>query len=120
MFFDPSNTSCTNRFEDLLKSTTFKFKEHLPKNNLIIRADSGYGSFENIQLLKATGTKFIVKGFSIQQSKNLEKSVQNQRINIQVHVAEILTSTNLGIIVCEFVGKSGQIKYSHLLTNIKA
>ncbi|WP_425519795.1 transposase [Tissierella simiarum] len=45
MFLDPGNTSCTNRFEDLLKATTFKFKEHLSKDNLIIRADSRYSSF---------------------------------------------------------------------------
>ncbi|WP_089282185.1 hypothetical protein [Anaerovirgula multivorans] len=68
---------------------------------MIIRADSGYGSFENIQLLKATGVKFVVKGFSTQQSKNLAKSVQKhqwQKINIQVHVAEIPTSTALNLI----------------------
>ncbi|SHJ35579.1 Transposase DDE domain-containing protein [Geosporobacter subterraneus DSM 17957] len=121
MFLDPGNTSCTSRFEDLLKSTTLKFREHVSKDNLIIRADSGYGSFENIQLLKATGAKFVVKGFSTQQSKNLAKSVQKhqwQKINIQVHVAEIPSSTGLRIIVCEFVGKDGKIKYSHLLTNI--
>lgn len=76
MFLDPSNTFCTTRFKDLLKATTFKFKEHLAKDSLIIRADSGYGSFENIQLLKATEAKFVVKGFSTQQSKNLAKSVQ--------------------------------------------
>ncbi|MBU5438471.1 transposase [Tissierella sp. MSJ-40] len=123
MFFDPGNTSCTSRFEDLLKATTFKFKEHLDKDNLIIRADSGYRSFDNIQLLKAAGAKFVVKGFSTQQSRNFAKSVQKhqwQKINIQVHVAEVPTSTDLRIIVCEFIGKDGQIKYSHLLTNIKA
>lgn len=123
MFLDSGNTSCTSRFEDLLKATTFKFNEHLDKDNLIIRADSGYGSFDNIQLLKATGAKFVIKGFSTQQSRNLAKSVtkhQWQKINIQVHIAEVPTSTDLRIIVCEFVGKDGQIKYSHLLTNIKA
>ena len=123
MFLDPGNTSCSSRFEDLLKATTLKFNDHLTKDNLIIRADSGYGSFENIQLLKATGTKFVVKGYSTQQSKNLAKSIQEhqwQEINIQVHVAEISVSTDLRIIVCEFIGKDGQIKYSHLLTNIKA
>ncbi|SDK81457.1 transposase [Natronincola ferrireducens] len=123
MFLDPGNTSCTSRFENLFKATTFKFKEHLPEDSLIIRADSGYGSFENIQMLKATGAKFVVKGFSTQQSKNLAKSVKKhqwQKINIQVHVAEIPSSTGLRIIVCEFVGNDGQTKYSHLLTNIRA
>lgn len=122
MFFDPGNISCNNRFADLLKATTLKFNEHLTEGNLIIRADSGYGSFENIQLLKTTGTKFIVKGYSTQQSKNLAKTIQShqwEEINIQVHVAEIPTPTDLRIIICEFIGKDGQIKYSHLLTNIK-
>lgn len=65
----------------------------------------------------------VVKGYSTQQSKNLAKSIQEhqwQEINIQVHVAEVPVSTDLRIIVCEFIGKDGQIKYSHLLTNIKA
>jgi len=123
MFFDPGNISCNSRFKDLLKATTFKFREHLTEGNLIVRADSGYGSFENIQLLKTTGAKFIIKGCSTQQSRNLAKSIQDhqwEEINIQVHVAEIPTSTDLRIIVCEFIGKDGQIKYSHLLTNIKS
>ncbi len=121
MFLDPGNTPCSSRFEDLLKATTFKFKEHLAENNLIIRADSGYGSFKNIELLKALGLKFIVKSCSSQQSKNLSKSVQEhqwQEINIQAHIAEIPASSNLRVIVCEFIGKDGKIKYSHLLTYI--
>ena len=64
MFFDPGNTPCSSKFKDLLKATTFKFKEHLAENNLIIRVGSGYGSFENIELLKALGLKFIVKSYS--------------------------------------------------------
>lgn len=35
-----------------------------------------------------------------------------------MHVVEIPSSTGLRIIVCEFVGKDGKIKCSHLLTNI--
>ena len=59
MFLDPGNTPCSSRFEDLLKATTFKFKEHLAESNLIIRADSGYGSFKNIELLKAYSKKLF-------------------------------------------------------------
>jgi transposase len=69
MFLDPGNTSCSSRFEDLLKATTYKFKELLSNDKLIIRADSGYGSFENIKLLQATKAKFVVKAFSQQCSQ---------------------------------------------------
>lgn len=123
MFLDPGNVSCISRFEDLLKATTLKFNEHLSEGNLIIRTDSGYGSSENIQLLMSTGAKFIVKGFSTKQSRNFAKSIQDnqwQKINIQAHVAEIPAPTDLRIIVCEFICKNGQIRYSHLITNISA
>ena len=121
MFLDSGNTPSTSRFEDLLKATAFKFKDQISRGNLIIRADSGYGSFENIMKLKACGAKFIVKGFSSNQSTKLAKTIEKdqwQKVNIQVHLAEISTSQGLRIIVCEFVGKDGKIKYSHLITDI--
>ncbi|AOT68303.1 hypothetical protein Gferi_01085 [Geosporobacter ferrireducens] len=92
-------------------------------NKLIIRADSGYGSFNNIKILQRTEVKFVVKAFSSQQSANLAKTIQNnqwQKINIQVHIVEIPVSKDLRIIACEFVGKDGKIKYSHLITNISS
>jgi transposase len=123
LHLDPGNTVSTNRFDDLLKDTILKLQNPLKENRLIIRADANYGSFENVKTLQNTGVKFVVKGFSTKQSKNLAKDISKdawEKINIQVHVAEIATSSDFRIIVCEFVCKDGTIKYSHLITNISS
>lgn len=123
LHLDPGNTVSTNRFNDLLKGAVLKLQSPLKENRVIIRADSNYGSFENVKALQNTGVKFIVKGFSTKQSKNLAKDIPIdawEKINIQVHIADIPTSSDLRIIACEFVCKDGTIKYSHLIINISS
>lgn len=121
LHLDPGSTVSTNRFDDLLKDTILKLQNPVKENRVIIRADANYGSFENVKALQNNGVRFIVKGFSTKQSKNLAKDIPKdawEKINIQVHIAELPTSSNLRIIVCEFVCKDGKIKYSHLITDI--
>lgn len=125
LFLDPGNVHSKNRLKDLLYSVTAKFKEHLNAGKLILRMDGGYGSLENIELLKSIpGLKFIVKGYSTRQSSRLAKGIPFEaytRVDKNVWVYELPSNEDdLRIILVQTLKRNGELVYSHLITNISS
>jgi len=119
-YLDPGNTHCNDRFADLVADVAACFKDY--RQDLIIRADSGYGTAENIETMQSLGMRFIVKGCSSRQARNLAAQVKSEQwleINRQVQVAELKSGTSgLRVIACETLTPAGKKVYTHLLTNI--
>jgi hypothetical protein len=125
LFLDPGNVHSKNRMEDLLHSVTSKFKEHLNAGKLILRMDGGYGSLENIEVLKSIPSlKFIVKGYSTRQSARLAKGIPFEaytQVDRNIWVYEFPSNEDgLRIILVQTLRKNGELVYSHLITNISS
>jgi hypothetical protein len=123
LFLDSGDTHCSSRFEDLLKSTITKFKEHIKSGNLIIRTDSGYGSLTNIEVLDAIpGLKYVTKGYSIRQAAKLAKDISfedYQQVNESVWVYELPRESKRRIIIVQTLTKHGGLVYTMLATNVE-
>lgn len=122
LFLDSGNNHCQERLDDLLKSTTSKFKDHLKSGKLIIRADSGYGASNNIEKLnKIPGLKFVVKGYSTVRAKNLASDIPYEdyiQADKSAWVYELQSEGCLRIILVQILQKNGALTYSMLITNI--
>lgn len=122
MYLDPGNTNSIKRLNDILGDVTKKYTEVIKNNRLILRADSGYGSDDGVEMFKATKAKFVVKGYSSQRAKNLAAKVKRaewEEIDECVDVYELPPQSNLRIILVRVLEKDG-VKYTYLVTNILA
>ena len=125
-YLDSGNSHCTSSFDDLLKGIKICFKDISPNSEVIIRADSGYGSKAFIDELLESDYKFVVKGYSSATSKNLAEQIlwdAWEKVSPGVYVAEYTSKHVYGdarVVVCEIFTKDGERKYSHLITNIPA
>jgi len=124
MYLDSGNTHCQEHFKELLDTTVFKFKEALKNGNLIIRTDSGYGSSDKIEvMLGIPNLKFITKGYSTPKAKNLAKDIPYEnytKVDKAAWVYELPENSGLRTIIVQILTKSGNIKYTMLVTNISS
>lgn len=117
MYLDPGNAHSQTRIKDTLNDILAK----VPSSYLILRMDSAYGSLENVLEFKATKARFVVKGFSSRQSKNLAAGVSKcdwEEIDNCVDVYELPNDDALRIILIRTLQKDASFKYTHLITNI--
>jgi hypothetical protein len=123
-FLDPGNWASAGRFKDLIK----KVLELLPKDKLIFRADSAFGTVKNINYLLKLGVRFILKGKNGKTAKNLATSIENLNfveVNKSTQIAEVppkfipddFINDKVRIIIIQ-KKKGGKLTYSHLITNI--
>lgn len=122
MYLDPGNTNSIKRLKDMLGDISIKYSEAITNNRLILRADSGYGSDDGVEMLKATKARFVVKGYSSQRAKNLATKVKRyewEEIDEYVDVCELQPQGNLRIILVRVLEKDG-VKYTYLATNVPA
>lgn len=122
MYLDPGNTNSIKRLKDMLEDISVKYGETITNDHLILRADSGYGTDDGIEMLKATGAKFVVKGYSSKRAKNLAAKVNRadwEKVDEFVDVCELTPQGSLRIILVRVLEKDG-IKYTYLATNIPA
>lgn len=122
-YFDPGNTHCQDRLKDLLNSIALKFQNNLKSGELIIRADSGYGAFDNIRMLNSIkGLKFIVKGYSTKKAASIAKTVSLSdytQIDDGAWVFELPEiEEGFRVILVQILGKKGDLTYTLLYTNI--
>lgn len=122
-YLDSGNTHCQDRLKDLLKSITLKFKDNLKAGKLIIRADSGYGAFDNITMLnKIEGLKFIVKGYSTKKAASIAKTVpfsDYTQVDDGAWIFELPElEDGLRVILVQILGKTGDLTYTLLYTNL--
>jgi len=102
--------------------------QHLNSGRLIlIRADAGYGTAENVSYLFEAGYEFLVKGYSPKTSQKLARDIPEElwtKINAVTEVAEANTQyiSNcpypLRIIVGRKKIANKPIQYFHFLTTI--
>ena len=122
MYLDPGNTNSIKRLKNMLEDISVKYNEAIANDCLILRADSGYGSDDGIEMLKATRAKFVVKGYSSQRAKNLAANVKMdvwEEIDESVDVCELPPQGGLRIILVRVLEKDG-VKHTYLATNIPA
>jgi hypothetical protein len=122
-YFDPGNTHCQDRLKDLLDSTILKYQDNLMSGKLIIRADSGYGAYDNICMLNdIKGLKFIVKGYSSKKAASIASTVSfgnYTQVDEGAWVFELPElEEGLRAILVQVLGKKGDLAYSLLYTNI--
>ena len=122
-YFDPGNTHCQDRMEDLLSSITVKLGEHLAAEKVILRADSGYGAIDNIEkLMSIKGLRFIVKGYSSRKAASIAKEIpmdSYEQADEAAWVYELPKSSNgLRTILVQVLGSKGELTYTLLHTNI--
>jgi hypothetical protein len=122
MYLDPGNTNSIKRLKDMLEDISVKYSETITSKCLILRADSGYGSDDGVEMLRATGAKFVVKGYSSKRAKNLAAKVSRddwEELDECVDVYELPPQGNLRIILVRILEKDG-VKHTYLATNIPA
>jgi hypothetical protein len=120
MYLDPGNTNSSKRLNDMLDDISVKYSEAITNSNLILRADSGYGSDDSVEIFKATKAKFVVKGYSSQRAKNLASKVKKddwEEIDECVDVCELPRQCDIRIILVRVLEKDG-VKHTYLATNI--
>ncbi len=122
MYLDSGNVHCSHRFRDLLNSSLEKYSEQLKISKLIIRADSGYGTEEIIDMVSSVSKlKFVIKGYSSKTAKNIAKTIDISdytQVDRTARVYEIPNTVRNRIIIVQILTKQGRFKYSHLITNI--
>ena len=124
MYLDSGSSHCTHRYSEMLDDIFEKYKSKLEAGELIIRTDSGFGSSEYIEMLqRIPKLKFITKGYSTVTAKRLSEKVSlsdYKKVAEAAWVYELESSTNVRKILVQVLCKNGKLKYSLLLTNIKA
>jgi hypothetical protein len=122
LFLDPGNVHCSNRFDDLLSSTQSKFKDLIKDRRLIIRADSGYGSIENIEKLESIkGIQYITKGHSTRQAAKIARDIAldaYEQVSKSVWIYEIPDASIRRKIIVQTLTKHGKLVYTMLITNL--
>ncbi len=104
----------------MLDDISVKYSKAITNSNLILRADSGYGSDDSVEIFKATKAKFVVKGYSSQRAKNLASKVKKddwEEIDECVDVCELPRQCDIRIILVRVLEKDG-VKHTYLATNI--
>lgn len=122
MYLDPGNTNSIKRLKDMLEDISAKYSRAVTNNLLILRSDSGYGSGEGVEMLKATKFKFVFKGYSSKMAKNFASKVNThdwEEIDEYVDVCELPPQGTLRIILVRILKKDG-VKHTYLATNIPA
>ncbi len=122
-YLDPGNVHCQNRLDSLVSSISHKLSEELKDQRVILRADSGYGAFENInKLMSVKGLRFIVKGYSSRKAKTIANEVSfesYEKADNAAWVYELPTTENgLRTILVQILGSKGELTYTMLHTNI--
>ncbi len=100
MYLDSGNVHCSHRFRDLLNSSLEKYSEQLKISKLIIRADSGYGTEEIIDMVSSVSKlKFVIKGYSSKTAKNIAKTIEAffKMAKIVYHIRNLRTTKFHGI-----------------------
>ncbi|OGO77927.1 MAG: hypothetical protein A2Y23_04215 [Clostridiales bacterium GWB2_37_7] len=122
-YLDPGNVHCQDRLDSLVSSICSKLPEQLKVNRVILRADSGYGAFKNIQkLMSVKGLRFIVKGYSSRKAASIASEVSfdsYEQADEAAWVYELPSSENdLRTILVQILGSKGELTYTLLHTNI--
>ncbi|HPL99006.1 MAG TPA: transposase [Bacillota bacterium] len=122
-YLDPGNVHCQDRLDSLVSSIRHKLSEQLGEGRVILRADSGYGAFKNIQKLMAVrGLKFIVKGYSSRKAASIAAEVpfdSYEQADDAAWVYELPSSEGgLRTILVQILGSKGELTYTLLHTNI--
>lgn len=120
LYFDPGNTHCSARFDDLVKDTIAKLSDIAKDQRLILRIDSGYGSEENIQKIQDK-VLFVAKAYSSVKPAKLAREVKKsdwEEIDGSVDVFELPAIDNLRYILVRTLTKKGSFKYTMLITNM--
>jgi len=122
-FLDPGDWASAARFRDLVK----KVLELLPKEKVIFRADSSFGTIENTDHLLGLGVRFILKGKNGKTAKNLATFIENLNfieVNKCTKIAEVPSKfipndfkDKVRIVIIQ-KKKGNETTYSHLVTNI--
>jgi hypothetical protein len=125
-YLDPGDVHCISRFDDLFEDIKLCLKGISPDSQVVIRADSGYGSKDSINKLLQSGYSFVVKGYSSETSKNLACQLSWddwEEVKPGVHTAEYTRAHAYGkarVVVYAIFKQDGELKFSHLITNIPA
>jgi len=120
LYFDPGNTHCGARFEDLVKDTLVKLSDIAKDNKLILRVDSGYGSDDNIRKIRHR-VLFVAKAYSTVRPTNIAKTIKKsdwEEVDGCVDVFELPGSDGLRHIVVRTLTRKGDFEYTMLVSNI--
>lgn len=122
-YLDPGNTHCQDRLDSLISSISHKLAEQLRERKVILRADSGYGAYKNLQkLMTVEGLRFIVKGYSSRKAASIAHGVSFESYDQADDSAWVyeLPSTGEGLrtILVQILGSKGELTYTLLHTNI--
>lgn len=122
-YLDPGNVHCQDRLDSLISSISHKLAEQLRDRRVILRADSGYGAFKNLQKLMAVeGLRFIIKGYSSRKAASIACEVSFDSYDQADDAAWVyeIPSTEEGLrtILVQILGSKGELTYTLLHTNI--
>jgi len=120
LYFEPGNTHCSKRFDDLVKDTLIKLSDIAKDNRLILRFDSGYGSDDSIQSIRYK-VLFVTKAFSTVRATNIAKSIKKEEweeVDNCVDICELPISDGLRHIVVRTLTRKGDFEYTMLVSNI--
>lgn len=120
LYFDPGNSHCGARFDDLVKDTLIKLCDVAKDNRLILRVDSGYGSDENIQKIRHK-VLFVAKAYSTVKPTNIAKSINKEdweEVDGCVDLYELPIIDGLRHIVVRTLTTKGDFEYTMLVSNI--
>lgn len=122
-YLDPGNIHCQDRLDSLVSSITCKLSEQLREGRVILRADSGYGAFNNIQKLMAVKElKFIIKGYSSKKTANIAAEVPFDSYDQADDSAWVYELPSVGeglrTILVQILESKGDLNYTLLHTNI--
>jgi transposase len=120
LYFDPGNTHCGERFDDLLKDTLIKLSHIAKDNRLILRVDSGYGSDDNIQKIRHR-VLFVAKAYSTVRPTNIAKTIRKsdwEEVDGCVDVFELPGNDDLRHIIVRTLTRKGDFEYTMLVSNI--
>lgn len=120
LYFDPGNTHCGARFEDLVKDTLVKLSDIAKDNRLILRVDSGYGSDENIRKIRHR-VLFVAKAYSTVRPTNIAKTIKKsdwEEIDGCVDVFELPVHDGLRHIIVRTLTRKGDFEYTMLVSNL--
>ncbi|HQF37388.1 MAG TPA: transposase [Candidatus Dojkabacteria bacterium] len=120
MYLDSGNTHCSTRLEDLVKDTLVKLADVAKDNRLILRMDSGYGSDDNIHMIKDK-VLFVAKAYSTVRATNIAKSIKKidwEEVDGCVDLYEFPDSEGLRHVIVRTLTGKGDFEYTMLVTNI--
>jgi hypothetical protein len=119
LYLEKGNSDEFDNMENIL-SDIKKFYINESMENIIVRADAGYGSKKGIELLEKYKVKYITKMYSSTQAKKKAEAVREDEwedINELVSIHEIEINTDKRYVLVRILTDKG-CKYSCLITNI--